>query len=83
MMPKRVLDNFTKRCIMIKKTKQTWEVGHQVKVGFLTLLVVDKKATPGDYLPDAYLLKAINKETYYEFIPHNGLNKLDSKESFN
>ncbi len=43
---------------MITKSKagNTWEVGEMVKVGFLTLKVLAKVPTPGDYMPDAYAL---------------------------
>lgn len=69
---------------MINKTfsKQDWTKGNTVKVGFMHLLIVDAKETPGDYKPDAYLLKALNKDVYYEFVPHNGLNKLRNKNEF-
>jgi hypothetical protein len=39
---------------MISNTRQNWIVGHNVKVGFLTLKVRAIIETPGDYLPDAY-----------------------------
>lgn len=57
---------------MIRNTKQNWEPGQTVKVGFLSLQVVAKVATPGDYLPDAYALKNA-KGAFYRFVPHNGL----------
>lgn len=57
---------------MIKTTKQIWEIGHTVKVGFLSLLVIGKEPTPGDYLPDAYIL-ANKTGKRYRFVPHNGL----------
>lgn len=60
---------------MIKNSKQKWEIGQTVKVGFLTLTVLAKVATPGDYLPDAYVL--VRNGIYYNFIPHNGLTRLD------
>lgn len=61
---------------MITKSAQTWEVGEMVKVGFLTLRVTAKEPTPGDYMPDAYIL--INKDgsRKYRFVPHNGLERL-------
>ncbi len=59
---------------MIRRTKQDWSIGKQVKVGFLTLTVKAARETPGDYLPDAYLLER-NGELY-EFVPHNGLTSL-------
>lgn len=58
---------------MIKRTKQCWEVGETVKVGFLQLRVVAKQPTPGDYLPDAYILTNREGGKFYRFVPHNGL----------
>lgn len=60
---------------MIRKTEQTWEVGEMVKVGFLTLRVLAKVATPGNWLPDQYALTNSTGERFYRFIPHNGLTK--------
>ncbi len=57
---------------MIKNSKQNWEVGQTVKVGFLSLTVVAKIPTPGDYMPDAYALKNV-KGDFYRFVPHNGI----------
>jgi hypothetical protein len=59
---------------MVTNSKQSWEVGSAVKVGFLTLKVVAKVATPGNWLPDQYALTN-GKGTFYRFIPHNGLVK--------
>lgn len=64
---------------MIRKSKQSWAIGSTVKVGFLTLKVISVRATPGDGLPDAYLLERSGK--YYEFIPHNGLTAISADES--
>ncbi len=64
---------------MIKRSKQNWSVGQQVKVGFLVLTVVAAISTPGDGLPDAYILSS--KSAFYEFVPHNGLNKLSHSEA--
>lgn len=61
------------------KAKQNWAVGGQVKVGFLTLTVVAKVATPGDFAPDAYVLSG--KTAFYVFVPHNGLHKLEAHEA--
>jgi len=57
---------------MIRNTKQAWEVGEIVKVGFLKLRVLAKVPTPGDYLPDAYAL-GDTQGRIYRFVPHNGL----------
>ncbi len=46
---------------MITRSRQDWTPGASVKVGFLTLEVVECIPTPGDYRPDDYRL------------PHNGL----------
>jgi hypothetical protein len=64
---------------MIKNSKQTWEIGEMVKVGFLTLKVLAKVPTPGDYMPDAYALGSA-KGGIYRFVPHNGLTKCASLE---
>lgn len=70
---------------MITKSKQAWEVGQIVKVGFVSSLVVMAKvATPGDYAPDAYILR--RNEQLYKFVPHNGLEKIsidDAAEMIN
>lgn len=64
---------------MITRTKQTWEIGANVKVGFLTLQVVAKIPTPGDWLPDAYALTN-GKGAFYRFVPHNGLTRCANLE---
>lgn len=58
---------------MIQRSKQDWSVGKKVKVGFLTLYVLAAIATPGDYLPDAYVLANADNTKFYRFVPHNGL----------
>jgi hypothetical protein len=62
----------------IRNTKQSWQVGETVKVGFMTLRVVAIELTPGDYLPDAYILVGLGKsaDKRYRFVPHNGLERL-------
>lgn len=60
-------------------SKQNWEVGQIVKVGFLKLRVLAKVATPGNYLPDQYALTN-DAGRFYCFIPHNGLERRDSLE---
>jgi hypothetical protein len=61
---------------MVKKSAQIWEVGEWVKVGFLTLCITAKEATPGDFAPDAYLLTDKTGAKVYRFVPHNGLTRL-------
>jgi hypothetical protein len=57
--------------MMIQNSKQKWEIGQMVKVGFMSLKVLAKVPTPGDYRPDAYALESNGK--FYQFVPHNGL----------
>jgi hypothetical protein len=57
-------------------SRQKWERGAIVKVGFLILRVIDIKVIK-DYLPDIYYLESIDKKKHYEFIPHNGLTRID------
>ncbi|KJK22099.1 hypothetical protein UB46_23570 [Burkholderiaceae bacterium 16] len=63
----------------MSKAKQSWEVGQQVKVGFLAgLTVIAKIPTPG-FAPDAYVL--VRGEQFYSFMPHNGISKIDHAEA--
>ena len=66
---------------MVKNSKQNWQVGATVKVGFLSLVVKAAIATPGDYLPDAYILANQAGTQLYKFAPHNGLEKIDVAEA--
>lgn len=61
---------------MITKTKQDWTPGKTVKIGFLTLKVISFKAVY-DGLPDIYQLESLDGKKKYEFIPHNGLNRIN------
>jgi hypothetical protein len=63
---------------MITNSKQVWQVGETVKIGFLTLRVTERVPTPGDYKPDAYLLCGLgaNADRKYRFVPHNGIERL-------
>lgn len=65
---------------MITKTKQTWEAGETVKVGFLQLRILAKVATPGNWLPDQYALTDKTGDRFYRFVPHNGLTRCESLE---
>ena len=55
---------------MIYKSHQDWSVGEIVKVGFMTLRVIDTRDG------GTYLLKHLSKEQYYEFTPYLGVVKL-------
>ena len=60
---------------MITNTKQNWQIGKTVKVGFLTLIITNIRQVK-DGLPDIYDLVSPNREKQYEFIPHNGLRRV-------
>ena len=66
---------------MITSSKQSWEIGQAVKSGFMTLVVKAKVATPGDYLPDAYILTNVTGTKLYKFVPHNGLQSITVDEA--
>lgn len=65
---------------MITRSKQNWEIGSAVKVGFLSLVVVAAVSSPGDYKPDQYLLQSA-KGQHYAFVPHNGCFKIDEADA--
>lgn len=59
-----------------RSSKQAWEVGEMVKVGFISgLEVVAKCPTPGDYAPDAYVLYQGKTDRHYRFVPHRGIER--------
>lgn len=57
------------------KPKQIWTPDAIVRVGFFQLRVIERVPTPGDGLPDEWLLESFNG-IRYSFIPHNGLVRL-------
>lgn len=60
----------------IRYSKQRWQEGEVVKVGFLTGLEVIKMIpTPGDYAPDAYVLWQAQHNRFYRFVPHKGIER--------
>jgi hypothetical protein len=61
---------------MITNTKQNWAVNEIVKVGFLKLRVCSVRQEH-DYLPDIYTLESLCGNKKYEFIPHNGLHRIN------
>lgn len=66
---------------MITKTRQAWTAGSTVKVGFLNLVVKAAIDTPGDYLPDAYILANQAGTQLYKFVPHSGVQKISAVEA--
>lgn len=63
---------------MVRKSKQCWEVGETVKVGLLSLRILAKVATPGNYLPDQYALTSADGSRFYHAIPYNGCTRVAS-----
>ena len=66
---------------MIRNSTQQWQPGQQVRVGFLTLTVRATIATPGDGMPDVYLLSNAAGTQLYRFVPHHGVEKVDVDEA--
>ena len=64
---------------MIKHSKQNWQPGQIVNIGFLKGFVVKEVTDIKDGMPDIYLLERNGVE--YEFIPHHGLTKKDKFRS--
>ena len=60
----------------ISNSKQNWSVGATVKVGFLALRVLAIHAIK-DGRPDIYDLESLDGSKKYEFIPHNGLTRVN------
>jgi hypothetical protein len=60
---------------MIRNTKQNWQAGSIVNVGFLKLRVISARAVK-DGMPDIYTLESLDGSKRYEFIPHNGLTRI-------
>ena len=60
---------------MIRHSTQQWTPGATVKVGFLKLIVQSVRAEY-DGLPDIYTLVSLDGLKTYEFIPHNGLTRI-------
>jgi len=63
---------------MVKHSKQVWQVGETVKVGFMTLRILAKVPTPGNFLPDQYALTNADGSRFYRFVPHNGCERVES-----
>lgn len=61
---------------MIRNTGQDWKIGAVVKVGFMKLRIIGLRAIK-DGLPDIYDMESIDGSRQYEFIPHNGLTRVD------
>lgn len=58
-----------------RRTKQNWSIGQTVKVGFLKLKITNIRAVK-DGMPDIYDMVSLDGIKKYEFIPHNGLNRI-------
>lgn len=62
---------------MIRHSKQNWEPGQIVKVGFVKDLMVIACTPVKDGMPDIYTLSQLGTGRVYSFIPHNGLTRLN------
>jgi hypothetical protein len=61
---------------MIRNSKQSWQLGQTVTVGLVkNLRVIQCVLTPGDAMPDKYILESM-KGKLYEFMPYHGIRKL-------
>ena len=58
---------------MIKNTKHKLSIGHIVQVGFLKLRIINIRAV----YEDIYEMESLDSKTKYEFIPHDGLHRIN------
>jgi len=61
---------------MITHTKQSWNVGDKVNIGFIKGLTVLSVRAEKAGLPDIYTLEG-KESRLYEFIPHNGITRIN------
>ena len=59
---------------MIRNSKQQWEIGQKVRVGFMSLTV--RLVVNG-----GYVLTNHAGDKLYAFVPHNGLSRIDAAEA--
>ena len=62
--------------MVVKNSKQNWNIGSTVKIGFLELRIIGVKSIV-DGLPYIYELENLKGDKLYEFTPYNGLVKID------
>ena len=60
----------------IINTRQSWQIGDRVNVGFMKDLLVTKIDSIVDGLPDIYTLES-NTGKLYQFTPHNGIERIN------
>ena len=60
----------------ITNTRQDWQIGSRVNVGFLKDLLVTKIDAIYDGLPDIYTLED-NSGRIYQFTPHSGIERIN------
>lgn len=60
---------------------QQWTVGSTVRVGFLRMVVKAKIPTPGDSMPDAYILANTSGAQLYKWVPFHGLSRIEPDEA--
>ena len=61
----------------IINTRQSWQIGDRVNVGFMKDLLVTKIDAIVDGLADIYTLKNTNNNKLYQFTPHNGIERIN------
>ncbi|HZO22808.1 MAG TPA: hypothetical protein VFB37_09930 [Steroidobacteraceae bacterium] len=66
---------------MVRSSKQNWQVGSRVRVGFLNLVIRAAIATPGDARPDTYVLSNAAGDKLYAFTPHHGCERISMHEA--
>ena len=54
--------------MVVKNSKQNWNIGSTVKIGFLELRIIGVKSIV-DGLPDIYELENLKGDKLYEFTP--------------
>lgn len=69
----------TTRRYSTRKTNPAWEVGETVKVGFMTLRIMGRIATPGNHSPDEFAMESLDGSKFYTFCPHRGLHRAASR----
>ena len=61
----------------ISNSKQSWNIGDRVRVGFMKNLLVTQIDAIYDGLPDIYTLENTNNGKLYQFTPHNGIERIN------
>ena len=60
----------------VKRSKQSWNIGDKVNIGFMRDLEILEIQAIYDFKPDIYILQN-NQGVKYTFTPHHGIERLD------